>query len=121
MGEKRTTSTTIDEYISEFSMDIRERMQALRNVIRAAAPEAQEKISWAMPTFWQNGNLVHFAGFKKHIGLYPGANGIEQFRGRLDGYAVSKGGVQFPHDKPIPLDVVRQIVEFKVKENTADE
>lgn len=108
---------TIDEYITQFPPEIRTRLESLRKVIRKAAPEAVEKISWRMPTFALNGNLVHFAAHKNHIGFYPGANGIEVFKGKLSEYKSSKGAVQFPHSKPLPLELVREIVAFRVSEN----
>lgn len=108
---------TIDDYIAQFLPEIQEILQSLRNVIREAAPEASEKISWQMPTFFLNGNLVHFAAFKKHIGFYPAPSGIETFKDKLVGYKTSKGAVQFPIDKPLPFDLIREIVAFRVKEN----
>lgn len=111
--------TTIDEYIAQFAPEIRERLQLMRQTIKQAAPEATEKISWAMPTFYLNGNLVHFAAFKKHIGFYPGADGIELFRNRfeVEGYTFSKGAVQFPLTKPLPVDLISEIVRFRVSQN----
>lgn len=108
---------TIDEYISQFTPEIQERLQSLRNAIREAAPEAGEKISWRMPTFILNGNLVHFAAHKNHIGLYPGVSGIERFKDQLAKYKSAKGSVQFPNHEPLPLDLVKQIVAFRVTEN----
>ena len=87
------------------------------NTIREAAPEAREAISYRMPTFKLNGNLVHFAAFKNHIGFYPTPSGIEQFKKELSLYKWAKGSVQFPLDKPIPFDLVKKIVIFRVKEN----
>jgi Uncharacterized conserved protein len=108
--------TTIDEYIATFPNDIQQRMNELRTTIKEQAPDAIEKISWAMPTFWQNGNLVHFAGFKNHIGFYPGAGAIQRFAPQMQDYKTSKGAVQFPHSKPMPLELVREIVRFRVAE-----
>ncbi len=112
------TPGTIDEYIALFAPDMRERLSAMRETIRKAAPGASERMSWRMPTFYQNGNLVHFACFTGHIGFYPGANGVEMFKDRLSGYKTSKGAIQFPHKNPLPLELVDEIVRFRVSENT---
>ncbi|MDP4193198.1 MAG: DUF1801 domain-containing protein [Bacteroidota bacterium] len=117
MEENKTTFQTIDEYILQFTPEVQEILQTLRGVIKEAAPEAKEKISWAMPTFFLHGNLVHFAAFKKHIGLYPGASGIENFTHRFSEYKSSKGAVQFPIDKPLPYELITEIVKFRVAEN----
>lgn len=109
---------TIDEYIAQFSPEIQEKLQSLRKVIRETAPDAGEKISWAMPTFTLNGNLVHFAAHKNHIGFYPGPIGIEAFKESLTDFKYSKGAVQFPYSKPLPFDLIREIVAFRVSENT---
>lgn len=115
--EDKKTQDTIEEYIGGFSPEIQERLRSLREAIREAAPDAQEKISWRMPTFALNGNLVHFAAHKNHIGFYPGASGIEFFQDRLSEFKYSKGAVQFPNDKPLPLKLVKEIVAFRVSEN----
>ncbi|WP_370575321.1 iron chaperone [Methanomethylovorans sp.] len=94
-------------------------MYKLRKIIRESAPEAEEAISYGMPTFKLNGNLVHFAAYKNHIGFYPTPSGIIAFKGELSSYKQAKGSVQFPIDEPIPFDIVKQIVEFRVKENKA--
>jgi uncharacterized protein YdhG (YjbR/CyaY superfamily) len=117
MEENKINFTTIDEYIMQFSPDIQEKLQSLRNVIKESAPDATEKISWAMPTFYLYGNLVHFACFKKHIGLYPGESGIAVFKDRFNDYKYSKGAVQFPIDKPLPFELIKEIVEYRVSEN----
>ena len=109
----------IDEYIKTFPDEIQGILQKFRQVIRKAAPKATEAISYQMPTFKLNGNLVHFAAFKDHIGFYPVPSGIEAFRKELEPYITGKGTIRFPLDKPIPYDLVRQVVEFRVKENTA--
>jgi len=114
---KKNTPTTIDEYIAGFPPDIQEKLNKLRATIRAAAPEAGEKISYQMPTFTLHGNLVHFAAFKNHIGFYPTPSGIEQFDKALSSYKRSKGAVQFPLDQPIPYEVVSRIVKFRLQEN----
>jgi len=117
----RTTKSpqTIDEYIAAFPGAVQEILQKVRMTIREAAPEATEKISYQMPTFYLNGNLVHFAAFKEHIGFYPVPTGIKKFKKELSVYKQGKGSVQFPLDQPIPYDLVTKIVKFRVKENLA--
>ena len=110
---------SIDEYIASFPPDIQARLEAMRATIRAAAPDAEEKISYQMPTFFLKGNLVHFAAFKQHIGFYPAPRGIEEFKGELAIYKGAKGSVQFPFDQLLPLDLVARIVRFRVAENLA--
>jgi uncharacterized protein YdhG (YjbR/CyaY superfamily) len=107
----------IDDYIAGFPADVQQILQQIRNTIRDAAPGAQETIKYQAPTFTLNGNLVHFAAFKNHIGFYPTPSGIEQFKKELSPYKGAKGSVQFPLDKPIPFDLIRRIVEFRVREN----
>lgn len=107
----------IDEYIETFPEDIQDILKKMRKVIQEAAPEAEETISYGMPTFKLNGNLVHFAAYKNHIGFYPTPSGIEAFKEEISGYKSSKGAVQFPLDKPIPYDLVEKMVIFRVKEN----
>jgi uncharacterized protein YdhG (YjbR/CyaY superfamily) len=109
--------STIDEYIANFPAGVQKILQKLRATIKAAAPGAQEKISYQMPTFFLKGNLVHFAAYKKHIGFYPAPRGIEVFKAELSAYKGAKGSVQFPIDQPLPLDLIRRIVEFRVAEN----
>ena len=115
--EKKPAFTTIDEYIATFPKDMQKIMKEIRATIKAAAPRATEKISYQMPTFYLNGNLVHFAAFKKHIGFYPAPRGIEAFKKELSAYKGAKGSVQFPLDKPIPLKLIAKIVKFRVTEN----
>lgn len=110
---------TIDDYIAQFPEDVQKVLQELRAVIHAAAPDAEEKISYQMPTFYLNGNLVHFAAYKNHIGFYPAPSGIEHFQEELSGYAGAKGSVQFPLDQPIPFDLVTRITGFRAQENRA--
>ncbi len=109
--------TTIDEYIAGFPKEIQEILESVRATIRAAAPEAQETINYQMPTFTLNGNLVHFAAFKHHIGFYPTPRGIDEFTEELSRYKGAKGSVQFPLDQPMPLDLIRRIVLFRVQDN----
>jgi uncharacterized protein YdhG (YjbR/CyaY superfamily) len=108
---------TIDEYIDTFPEDVRKILSQLRQTIRDTAPEAEETINYQMPTFTLNGNLVHFAAFKNHIGFYPTPTGIEAFKEELAAYKGAKGSVQFLIDQPLPLPLIRKIVEYRVKEN----
>jgi uncharacterized protein YdhG (YjbR/CyaY superfamily) len=117
--EPKKTYKTIDEYISAFSKTVQDILQELRQAIRESAPNAEESISYQMPTFRFNGNLVHFAAFKNHIGFYPTPSGINAFKEELVSYKTSKGAVQFPLNKPIPFDLVKKMVEYRVKENWA--
>jgi uncharacterized protein YdhG (YjbR/CyaY superfamily) len=117
MKPKSTGFTSIDEYIATFPSDIQKILKKLRATIKSAAPKAEEKISYQMPTFYLNGNLVHFAAFKNHIGFYPAPRGIEAFKEELSAYEGSKGAVRFPMDKPLPLALIRKIVKFRVAEN----
>jgi uncharacterized protein YdhG (YjbR/CyaY superfamily) len=117
MSTKRTAARTIDEYISGYPDDVQEILEKIRMTIRKAAPEAQETIKYGIPTFTLNGNLVHFAAFKNHIGFYPTPSGIEKFRKELSVYEGAKGSVQFPLDKPMPLSLISKLVKFRVKEN----
>jgi uncharacterized protein YdhG (YjbR/CyaY superfamily) len=110
-----TEYTTIDQYIALYDGDVKKRLTALRKTIHKAAPDAIEKISWSMPTFWQGENLIHFAAAKHHIGIYPGAEGVEAFLGELEDYKTSKGAIQLPNDKPLPLDLVARITRFRVE------
>jgi uncharacterized protein YdhG (YjbR/CyaY superfamily) len=107
----------VDEYIRSFPPDVQKILEQLRKTIREVAPEADEAISYGMPTFKLNGNLVHFAAFKSHIGFYPTPSGIEAFEKELAPYKHAKGSVQFPINKPVPLDLVRKIVKYRVKES----
>ena len=114
---EQSTAKDIDEYIAGFPEEVQARLQAVRRTIHEAAPEAVEAISYQMPTFRLHGNLVHFAAFPKHIGFYPAPTGMEEFQEELSRYKTGKGSVQFPLDQPLPLDLVRRIVEFRVKES----
>jgi uncharacterized protein YdhG (YjbR/CyaY superfamily) len=113
----RSTARSIDEYLAEFPPDTRRVLGEVREAIRATAPGATETISYAIPTFDLNGrHLVHFAGFKSHVGFYPTSSGIAAFQDELDSYKSSKGSVQFPLDRPMPFDLIRRIVRFRVEE-----
>ncbi|MEP6592296.1 MAG: DUF1801 domain-containing protein [Acidobacteriota bacterium] len=111
------SSATIDDYIAGFPAAVRARLSKVRRTIHSAAPQASEKISYRMPTFYLNGNLVHFAGYAHHIGFYPGAAGIAAFLPALAPYKSAKGSVQFPHDEPLPLELITRIVKFRVSQN----
>lgn len=114
------TNETIDAYIAAFPDAVQKKLTKIRATIKKAAPKAEEKISYGMPTFALNGkNLIHFAAFKNHIGLYPTPNGIEAFKKELSAYKGAKGSVQFPLDEPIPYDLISRIVKFRVQKNLA--
>jgi uncharacterized protein YdhG (YjbR/CyaY superfamily) len=115
--EKMTGFNSIDEYIATFPEEIQKILLEVRAVIKAAAPDAEEKISYQMPTFFLEGNLVHFAAFKHHIGFYPAPTGVEAFAQELSQYKGAKGSVQFPIDQPLPLDLITKIVKYRVAEN----
>ncbi|HUK77206.1 MAG TPA: DUF1801 domain-containing protein [Thermoleophilia bacterium] len=116
----RSTATTIDDYVAEFPADTRKALQKVRALIVAAAPGATETISYAIPTFDLRGrHLVHFAAFTRHLGLYPTPSGIAAFSDELAPYKSGKGSLQFPLDRPLPLDLIRRIVEFRVAEVAA--
>jgi uncharacterized protein YdhG (YjbR/CyaY superfamily) len=117
MEGNKITFNTIDEYIIKFPPEIQEILEMWRKVIKEAAPEAEEKISYQMPTFALRGNLVHFAACKKHIGFYPTSSGIAAFKHELSEYKSSKGAVQFPLEKPLQYELISKIVEFRVIEN----
>ena len=117
----KTTFNNTDEYIALFPEHIREILQKLRTTIKKAAPSAEEAISYKMPAFKLNGILVWFAVNKEHIGFYPTASPIKALKKELAGYRTSKGAIQFPIDKPIPLTLVKTIVKFKLKENAEKE
>ena len=107
----------IDDYIATFPKDTQTVLKKLRATIRKAAPKAEETINYQIPTFTLQGNLVHFAAFKNHIGFYPTPSGIEKFKEELSVYEGAKGSVKFPLDKPMPYALVTKIVKFRVKEN----
>ena len=112
-------SNNIDEYIKGFPAPIQKLLQQVRETIKKAAPDADETIKYSMPTFTLNGNLVHFAAFKNHIGLYPTPNGIDAFKKELSVYKGAKGSVQFPLDQPMPLELIAKIVKYRVEYNTS--
>jgi len=108
---------TIDEYIANCPKEVQQKLRQMREAIKVAAPQATEKISYRMPTFYLNGNLVHFAALKNHIGFYPTPSGVDAFIKETSKYASTKGAIQFPLDEPLPLKLVSKIVKFRVKEN----
>ncbi len=114
----RSAVHSIDEYIAEFPPETQQVLEALRALIRASAPAATETISYAIPTFDLNGqHLAHFAGYGRRVGFYPGSSGIKAFMEELRPYKSAKGSVQFPLGQPLPVDLIRRIVEFRVAEN----
>jgi uncharacterized protein YdhG (YjbR/CyaY superfamily) len=108
---------TIDEYIASFGPEIQATLQEIRNFIKKEAPEATEKISYGMRTFYLNGNLVHFAAFKDHYGFFPSPSGIDAFEAELAPYRSGKGTLRFALDKPIPWEIIQKVVRFTVEEN----
>lgn len=117
MEKNKVTYESVDQYIAAFEPEVQELLQRLRKVIQEAAPEAEEKISYQMPTWFLHKNLVHFAAYKTHIGFYPAPSGIEAFKEELSRYKGAKGSVQFPLREPLPYDLIKRIVGFRVEEN----
>jgi uncharacterized protein YdhG (YjbR/CyaY superfamily) len=117
MTPGRTIHKNIDAYVASFPKETQKILEQLRTIIREAAPEAEETIKYAMPTFTLKGNLIHFAAFKNHIGFYPTPSGIIAFKKELSVYEGAKGSVKFPIEKPLPFDLIAEIVKFRVKEN----
>ncbi len=107
--------STVEQYIAQFPPQRQAVMNQIREVIRRVAPEAQERIRWGMPTYWQGENLVHFAAAKQHIGFYPSPEAIEHFAPQLSGYKSTKGAVQFPDAQPMPYDLIEEITRWRVK------
>ncbi len=110
---------SVDQYIADFTPEVQERLHQVREIILQEVPDAEECISYGMPTYKRNGNLVHFGGFAGHIGLYPTPSGINEFTERLQAYTFAKGSVRFPHNRPLPLDLIRDIVKFRASENNS--
>lgn len=120
MRTKQTSPKDIDEYIAGFPSEVQEILEKIRMTIRKAAPGAEEKISYQIPSFTLGGSyLVYLAAYKKHIGLYPAPRGFEEFKKELSVYEGGKGTVRFPLDKPIPFELIRRIVKYRVKETLA--
>lgn len=117
--DRKSAAGSVDAYIERFPQDTQALLKKMRTTIRKAAPQAEEKISYGIPTFALNGNLVHFAAFRQHIGFFPGADGIAAFRKDISAYKWAKGSVQFPFGKPLPLPLVSRITRFRVKQNLA--
>ena len=111
------TPKDIDEYIAGFPKDVQKILNKIRSTIKKAAPKAEEAISYQIPTFRLNGNLIHFAAYKNHIGLYPAPRAVEKFKKELARYGAGKGTLRFPLDEPIPYDLITKIVEFRAKQN----
>ncbi len=103
---------TIDEYIAAQPEVARQYLRAVREAVREALPEAEERIAWSMPTFWKKHNIIHFAGFKNHAGLYPGPEAVLEFAGRLEGYKTSKGTIQLPYGRPVPVELISDIAKW---------
>jgi uncharacterized protein YdhG (YjbR/CyaY superfamily) len=116
----RSGATLIDEYISGQSEVIQPRLRAVYHAIKTALPDAEEKISYRMPTFWSGRNLIHFAVFEKWIGLFPGGEATTVFRDKLKDFHTTKGGIRLPHDKPLPLDLITEIAVWCGKNNSND-
>ncbi len=114
---KSTQYTTVDEYLAMFPKEISDKLQIIRMIIKETAPEAIETISYQMPAFKHKGMLVYFAAFEKHIGFYPGSSGVLHFEHELKAYKTSKGTLQIPHSSEIPIEVIRKIVAFRLREN----
>ena len=119
MATKRATPETIDEYITMFSPEVQQILEKIRRVVRSAAPDAQEAISYQIPTFKLNGILVHFAAFKNHIGFYPPIRGDAALEQAIAPYAGEKGNLRFPLDQPIPYDLIERIAKLRVQQNLA--
>ena len=119
--ENKKSFTSIDEYIESFPQETQKILREICATIKAAAPQAEEKISYQMPTFFLNGNLIHFAAFKNHIGLYPTPSGTEAFKEEIAKYKNAKGSIQLPIDEPMPLKLISRIVKSRVAENLKSE
>jgi uncharacterized protein YdhG (YjbR/CyaY superfamily) len=113
----KNKSGSIDAYIAGYPKNVQVILQKLRATIKKAAPKAEEAISYGIPTFKLNGNLVHFGGFKKHVGFFPASSGVRFFKKELSAYKTSKGTIQFPLDQPLPLGLVAKITKFRIREN----
>jgi uncharacterized protein YdhG (YjbR/CyaY superfamily) len=119
MAASKPTSKDVDKFISAYPEEVQEILNKVRATIREAAPGAEETINYGIPTFTLNGNLVHFSGFKDHIGFYPTPSGIEKFKKELSKYEGAKGSVKFPLNQPMPYELITKIVIFRVQENLA--
>ncbi len=117
MRVRKITYKNIDEYILEFPESTQKKLSEVRSAIKEAAPDSTEAISYQIPTFKLNGNLVHFAGYKNHIGFYPGSQAIEEFKKDIEKYKWAKGTVQFPLENPLPIALIKKITKFRVAKN----
>ena len=120
MNQTTQIPENINEYIHQFPEHLQERMKIIRSLINQTAPDANERMAYGMPTFYLYGNLIHFACFTHHIGLFPGASGVEHFLPELSGYKTSKGTIQIPHTMELPLELIKRIVEFRIQENVTE-
>ncbi|TGL65593.1 iron chaperone [Leptospira jelokensis] len=120
-AKEKKSPKTIDEYIQTFPLEVQSVLQEVRKSIREVAPNASEAIRYAIPTFIQNGNLVHFAAFRNHIGFYALPSGNAKFQKELANYKMGKGSIQFPFDEPIPFALIQKIVKFRIKETSLKE
>lgn len=111
--------SVIDDYIGSVDDPAAAMLSRIRDLVREAAPEATERMAYGMPTWWLNGNLVHAAVFARHVGFYPGADGVAQVEGRLADFVHAKGSIQFPLDRPLPEDLVRDVIAFRVTQQRA--
>ncbi len=118
MEFSQETGEQIDTYIDQQDPAIRPRLHAIRDTIRETIPEAEERISWGMPTYWKGHNIIHFAAGKRHIGIYPGPDAVIEFAERLQGYKTSKGAIQLPNDRELPLDLVAHIARWNFEQVT---
>jgi uncharacterized protein YdhG (YjbR/CyaY superfamily) len=117
MGQMTGKAKDIDEYIAGFDPEIQKTLKKLRDFVKSEVPEASEKISYGMPTFYLKGNLVHFAAFKDHYGFFPGPSGIDEFEKELIPYRCGKGTLRFPFNKQIPWDILKKVIQYRVEEN----
>lgn len=114
----KKTANEVDKYIAGFPEDVQKRLNTMRKTILTEVPDAEEKIGYGIPTYKLDGkNLVHFGGFKNHVGFYPAPSGLTAFEKELSAYKAAKGSVQFPHEESLPLDLVKKIVKFRLKEH----
>jgi len=117
MNKSESKCQSVDEYISGFPKNVQEKLKSIRMIIKNAAPEALETISYQMPAYKLNGILLYFAGYKNHIGFYPLASAIKAFKSKIENYNYSKGSIQFPIDEKLPKDLIEEIAEYRVAEN----
>src|SRR5688500_10908751 len=118
MTISKSTKNEVDKYIADFPKEVQERLQTIRQIILKEVPDAEEKIGYGIPTYKMNGkNLVHFGGFKNHVGFYPTPSGLNAFEKELSTYQAGKGSAQFPNDKPLPVTPITKIVKFRLKKN----